>query len=176
MEGRKDCAPGAAADIQSDKSRHPKKQESHEKAQKVSIHCENRGSQKRGESQHSQEDGITISYGAVKPHDGDKQKKVDGRELRRVDYIPRKSDLEIQLYFESDTFRHVMTVYLFAGSPNHRLEERFADFKSIDNVMLPGRWTIEFTNGQTRSITRYEVTQEKISHNITLDPGTFDVR
>jgi hypothetical protein len=39
--------------------------------------------------------------------------KVDGVDLHRIDYIPKKrSDLEIHLYFEPDTFRHVMTVYL----------------------------------------------------------------
>ncbi|HLX83077.1 MAG TPA: hypothetical protein VKR59_04225 [Terriglobales bacterium] len=88
-------------------------------------------------------------------------KKVDGRELRRVDYIPKKrSDLEIQLYFEPDTFRHVMTVYSMTISPQmgrseiatarqqetrYQLEERFADFKSVDGLTLPQRWTIEFT-------------------------------
>jgi hypothetical protein len=88
-------------------------------------------------------------------------KKVDGRELRRVDYLPKKrSDLEIQLYFEPDTFRHVMTVYSLTISPQmahseidtarqqesrYRLEERFADFKSVDNLTLPAQWTIRFT-------------------------------
>jgi hypothetical protein len=89
-------------------------------------------------------------------------KKVNGRELRRVDYSPKKhSDLEIQLYFEPDTSRHVMTVYSMTISPHmgtsdiatareqetrYRLEERFADFKSIDGLNLPQRWTIEFTH------------------------------
>jgi hypothetical protein len=88
-------------------------------------------------------------------------KKVNGRDLRRVDYIPKKhSDLEIQLYFEPNTFRHVMTVYSMTISPQmgtsdiatarqqetrYRLEERFSDFKSVDGLNLPGRWTIEFT-------------------------------
>jgi hypothetical protein len=88
-------------------------------------------------------------------------KKVDGRELHRVDYFPKKhSDLEIQLYFEPDTFRHVVTVYSLTISPQmgrsdidtarqqesrYRLEEKFADFKSVDGLTLPGRWTIRFT-------------------------------
>jgi hypothetical protein len=88
-------------------------------------------------------------------------KKVNGRELREVDYSPKKrSDLEIQLYFEPDTFRHVMTVYsLTIGAQmgrsdiatarqqetRYRLEERFADFKSADGLTLPQHWTIEFT-------------------------------
>ena len=88
-------------------------------------------------------------------------KKVDGRELRRVEYLPKKhSDLEIEVYFEPDTFRHVMTVYSLTISPHmgtsdivsarqqetrYRLEERFADFKSVDGLNLPEKWTIEFT-------------------------------
>jgi hypothetical protein len=89
------------------------------------------------------------------------REKVNGRELRQVDYTPKKhTDLEIQLYFEPDTFRHVMTVYSLTISPQmgrseiatarqqetrYRLEERFADFKSIDGLTLPEKWTIEFT-------------------------------
>lgn len=88
-------------------------------------------------------------------------KKVNGKELRRVDYSPKKrSDLEIQLYFEPDTFRHVMTVYSLTvraqmgtsdiatarqQDTRYQIEERFADFKSVDGLNLPQRWTIEFT-------------------------------
>jgi hypothetical protein len=88
-------------------------------------------------------------------------KKIDGRELRRIDYAPKKhTDLDIQLYFEAATFRHVMTVYTLTISPQmgtsdiatarqqetrYRLEERFADFKSVDGFTLPEKWTIEFT-------------------------------
>src|SRR5208282_5837324 len=142
-------------------------------------------------------------------------KKMDGRELRRVDYMPKKSsDLQIELYFEPDTFRHVMTVYSYTiiaterGGPaasagrqdrHFRLEERFADFKSIDNLTLPERWTIRFSSdsagsaggltggsggglsgpliatvgGQrasTTSMTEFETTEAKISHNISVDP------
>jgi len=143
-------------------------------------------------------------------------KKMDGRELHRVDYVPKKSsDLRIELYFEPDTFRHVMTVYSYhvmpmgGGGPTasagqqesyFRLEERFADFKSVDNLMLPGRWTIQFSgdtsgssggfNGDpstlvtnattqrasTTSISQFEATEAKISHNISLDPKNFEVK
>ena len=128
-------------------------------------------------------------------------KKVDGRELHRVDYMPKKSsDLQIELYFEPDTLRHVMTVYSYhviaraGGGPMasagqeeryYRLEERFADFKSIDNLTLPGRWTIQFTSGgSTRnigpgaasSISRFEANEPKISHNISLDPKNFEIK
>ena len=128
-------------------------------------------------------------------------KKVDGHELHRVDYIPKKhSDLEIQLYFEPDTSRHVMTVYSYSvmaragGGPTasagqeerrYRLEERFADFRDVDNLSLPGRWTIQFDSGGSgrttgrgaaSQITQFELTNTRISHNINVDPRNFDIK
>lgn len=121
-------------------------------------------------------------------------KKVDGIELHRIDYVPKKSsDLEIQLYFEPDTFRHVMTVYLMsvaahlgrtqADSRNeqethYRLEERFGDFKGVDNLTLPERWIIRFTYGAPSEglIDQYDVTEQKVSDNISVDPKNFEVK
>ncbi len=122
-------------------------------------------------------------------------RKVDGIELHRVDYIPRKNrdDLEIQLYFEPETYRHVMTVYLLTVTgaqgftPNqsgaqqdraYRLEERFGDFKTIDNLTLPTRWDIRFTYGPASGgiIDQYDVTATKIAHNISVDPKNFEVK
>ena len=50
-------------------------------------------------------------------------------------------DLDIQLYFERDTYRHVgLRIYqAFFCLPHTRLEERFADFKRIDNLGLAAR-------------------------------------
>ncbi len=140
-------------------------------------------------------------------------KKVDGRELHRVDYVPQKpSDLQIELYFEPDTFRHVMTVYSFTASPmmshnraenarqselHSRLEERFGDFKSVDGLSLPSRWTIQFTSERPGGLTGYsgqknapvsnahasptevyqfDVTETSLSHNIAIDQKNFEVK
>jgi hypothetical protein len=114
--------------------------------------------------------GGTLSMGWPLAHLGEHNaklkdqglKKVEGRELHRVDYIPKKhSDLDIQLYFEPDTFRHVLTVYSLTinatigrseeansrqQETRYRLEERFADFKTVDGLSLPEKWTIQFTS------------------------------
>jgi hypothetical protein len=122
-------------------------------------------------------------------------KKVDGVELHRVDYIPRKNsdDLEIQLYFEPDSYRHVMTVYLLtvtapqgfnaneSGAQRnrvYRLEERFGDFKSIDNISLPTHWRIRFTYGAVSEglVDQYDVTGVKIAHNIAVDPKNSEMK
>lgn len=103
-------------------------------------------------------------------------KKIDGRELRRVDYIPKQiTDLEIQLYFEPETFRHVQTIYLLHQQPLDRIEERFANFVPVDGLMLPTQWTIELEN-RAGQLARFEITQQKAAQNVTLDAGTFDVR
>jgi hypothetical protein len=121
-------------------------------------------------------------------------KKIDGRQLHRVDYVPKKgSDLTIELYFEPDSFRHVMTVYssrisgglepnasasAAQGETRYELEEHFSDFKNVDNLTLPGRWTIRFSYGDPSlaSLNQYDVTEEKILHNVSLDPKNFELK
>jgi hypothetical protein len=88
-------------------------------------------------------------------------KKIDGRELHQVRYVPgKRSDLEILLYFEPATFRHVMTSYSLTINPqlarsevenaqqqssHYRLDERFSEFKDTDKLSLPGKWVVQFT-------------------------------
>ena len=127
-------------------------------------------------------------------------KKIDTRDLHRVDYFPKKSsDLQIELYFEPETSRHVMTVYSYhamargGGGPSasagqqeryYRLEERFADFKTVDDLTLPARWTIQYSGdpsqttigAATTGISQFEVSDPKISHNISLDPRNFEIK
>lgn len=131
-------------------------------------------------------------------------KTVNGRALHRVSYKPSKrTDLEIELYFEPETFRHVMTTYelnvnpQLAGSEqenvqqqftHYRLEERFSDFKQTDNLWLPGRWIVQFTSdvpgtpgspslasAQT-AVSEFDTTETSISHNVSLDPKNFEIK
>jgi hypothetical protein len=102
-------------------------------------------------------------------------KKVEGSELHAVSYQPKGgSDLDITLYFEPETFRHVMTVYKASvhagiGTPNseagmsapdigagpevasarqqqtrYRIEERFSEFKTVDGLVLPSHYDLRF--------------------------------
>lgn len=44
-------------------------------------------------------------------------KKIDGQELYELRYRPRKStDLDVQLYFDPQTYRHVETIYTYSVS------------------------------------------------------------
>lgn len=121
-------------------------------------------------------------------------KRVDGRELHRLSYIPKKnSDLTIQLFFDPDTFRHVLTVYtLEIGNNVGRtvtesatlkadrtvLQERFADFTVMDGLTLPTHWTIqlsrELPDGST-TLSEWDL-KEEIQQNVTLDPKNFEAK
>lgn len=131
-------------------------------------------------------------------------KKVDGKDFRLLTYSPAKrSDLEIKLYFEPDTGRHVMTTYAITISPqvglselenakqqptHYLLEERFADFQSSDGLSIPHRWAIHFTadvpqdpnhpvlNRAQTTISEFVVTINSIRHNIPIDPKNFEVK
>lgn len=130
-------------------------------------------------------------------------KKVNGVELHRVEYVPAKrTDLEIELYFEPETFRHLLTTYSMTISPQiaaseqetahekpayYQLEERFGDFKQTDNLQLPGRWILRFStdaqrdpthpafSGQVYSV-EFDALGIAISHNVPLDPKNFEVK
>jgi hypothetical protein len=101
-------------------------------------------------------------------------KKLDGVDFQAVSYQPKKNTgMEITLYFEPETFRHVRTVYTVSvhaglgvsGAPaevggtlaaggdvstarqqetRYRIEERFSDFKTIDGLSLPSRYDLRF--------------------------------
>jgi hypothetical protein len=87
-------------------------------------------------------------------------RKIEGRELHDVIYVPKKrggnGELLIHLYFEPETYRHVMTVYSLtlhnsAGNAEEgtdetkqTLEERFDDFRGTDGLTLPWYWTVRY--------------------------------
>ena len=122
-------------------------------------------------------------------------KKIDGKELLAVRYQPKKStDLEIVLYFDPQTYRHVATIYQMepptsiaggeleqAGKqrPHVRVEERFSDFRSADGLTLPYhydlRFTLETEDGFTKTI-EWEVKDLSIANNISIDPRSFQVK
>lgn len=87
--------------------------------------------------------------------------EVDGQELHRLDYRIRKGGggLDVRLYFEPETFHHVLSTYEVtqsapAGSDpeqsaqqrvtRQRVEERFSDFKDLDGFVLPTIWTLQY--------------------------------
>lgn len=130
-------------------------------------------------------------------------KKVDDRLLHRLDYRMKKAsgDPKISLYFEPETFRHVMTVYsLTLSNPTragpdlrgeelagaerqvqYTFEERFSDFRAVDGLTLPHQCVLRFTTemntgsgiGPGISVWEWGLSFQRITHNAPIDPKTF---
>jgi hypothetical protein len=122
-------------------------------------------------------------------------KKIDGRELQGIQYYSRSnSDMEVKIYFDPETYRHVMTVYSLSVAANlgpnviasaqqrdirYTLEERFSDFKTVGGITLPRRYDLLYTQEQQNGLTRvydWEMTADQVSDNVSLDPANFQVR
>lgn len=119
-------------------------------------------------------------------------KKIDGRQLHDVVYLPKKKtddDLVIHLYFEPDNFRHVKTVYSFTADrslaldtarsrrtrdkqtahnadTHYRVEETFSEFRAVDGITLPALWKVQYTSesDQTYSLA-WHFSLDKFAHN-----------
>ncbi|MFZ0796491.1 MAG: hypothetical protein WCA13_02065 [Terriglobales bacterium] len=123
-------------------------------------------------------------------------KKMDGQELYELRYHPhRNTDLEINLYFDPQTYRHVETIYSYSVSegltlggekaaarqfPNrYRLTEKFSDFKTVDSVTLPTQDDIQFSqelqNGRT-TLWDWDIKGLDVSNNIGVDARNFEVK
>lgn len=126
-------------------------------------------------------------------------KSVDGRSLHEVRYEPRKgdADLLIKLYFDPETYRHVMTTYeanvpvpqARSIDPNSTratngadtqvlhitLKETFSEFRTVDGLTLPQHWQIELVSDAPETpILDWEINARTVAHR-PLDPASFKV-
>jgi hypothetical protein len=109
-------------------------------------------------------------------------KKIDGQQLHEIAYVPKKrsesGELSIHLYFEPETYHHVLTVYTLTvlhesktiSDPNQTtviVEERFGDFQPIDGLMLPRHWDIRYRVEPQNFAEEYDwdVSLTQIGHN-----------
>jgi hypothetical protein len=122
-------------------------------------------------------------------------KKVEGRELHELKYRPRKGggDLQIALYFEPDSCRHVRTRYRHLGpsgmgprptdsssrgEARYLIEEFFDDFRALDGIAIPHAYRLVFTMEEQSgtSVTEWNIAVSKAMHNQAIDPSQFTVR
>ena len=99
------------------------------------------------------ERGARIGYDGLK--------KLDGRDLHRLRYRAKKGqgDLEVFLFFDSDSFRHVASVFKASQAQSLgvtieqsssqpdvylQIEETFDEFKKAKGLTLPTAWTIRY--------------------------------
>jgi hypothetical protein len=84
---------------------------------------------------------------------------IDGRPVYKLKYIPR-DELKVTLYFDAETFQHVMTQYQYSvevslGASSTDIQsqkdyftmtERFADFRKAGSLTLPFSYMITVDN------------------------------
>jgi hypothetical protein len=122
-------------------------------------------------------------------------KDVDGQNLHEIDYVPKKSasELEIQMYFDPQTFRHMMTRYKFqvtgymnvtpgidrqartqnSTNTTYRIEEKFSDFQTSDGVTLPRTWEIQYSVEPVRAIMmHWKADFTRVTPNPNIDLGS----
>ena len=109
-------------------------------------------------------------------------KKINGQQLYEISYVPKKrsesGDLSIRLYFDPETYHHVLTIYTVTtlhgsqtiSDPNQTtviVEERFGDFQPVDGLTLPRHWDIRYRVEPQNSAQEYDwdVSLTQIGHN-----------
>ncbi len=110
-------------------------------------------------------------------------KKVAGRELHELTYSPRSgSGMQIRLFFEPETFRHVRTSYSIEISPGagtdvmqhgeevrYMIDEDFADFRTTDGLTLPASWTIHLeVRPNKTNVLEWRIRMDKLQNNAEL--------
>jgi hypothetical protein len=125
-------------------------------------------------------------------------KKIEGVALHRVSYTPDRvtNGMQIFLFFDPQTFRHVKTIYLleiqpgsqpvqytrnadvrYTPSSRYKLEEDFSDFKQFYGFTLPTKWKLRYTwepssrGGET--MIDWELVMARVANNEPVDPKTF---
>jgi hypothetical protein len=122
------------------------------------------------------------------------EKKVGNQILHELKYVPRGgSDLQIKLYFDQDTFKHVRTEYerTIAGvmgnrsyvSPGNgretrfKMVEEFSDFKKEGGLNLPHTYAINLivdTDAGT-FVTDWTIKLTQFTFNEKIDPSAFTI-
>jgi len=126
-------------------------------------------------------------------------KKVDGKQLHEVKYRPKKDagDVQIALYFDPETFRHVYSEYRLVvramsrqgkdenGKPLadfsaqddsfYKIQEWFDEFGTVDSLNLPHTYKIAFSRrGPSQAIIfEYQLGLSQILHNQAIDQKAF---
>ena len=118
---------------------------------------------------------------------------IENHALHEMKYLPRGgSDLQIKLFFDSETFQHVRTEYerVIAGETGDRsmlagvtretrfkMTEEFSDFKKEGELVLPHGYKIRLTT-DTQSGTfsaDWALKLTQFDFNQPIDPNSFNI-
>ncbi len=122
----------------------------------------------------------------------DGTKKIDGKEVYALGYtVKGGSDIEIKLYFDKETFRHVRSEYKRTSSagigrtPDQssrfietrlKVTEDFSDFKEENGVTLPHTYRLNYQISGQNGTTEIEWSSNlnEFAFNQTFPDSTFD--
>ena len=122
---------------------------------------------------HQEARGAKLNYAGLK--------KVEGRQLHRLDYKARKGGgpETIQLFFEPDTYRHVQTRYsnaVYGRAASTTVTETFSNFQDIDGLTLPARWKIHYNSRSGMvMVAEWEFVFKTVVHNQPIDPSLYEL-
>jgi hypothetical protein len=122
-------------------------------------------------------------------------KKIDGKELHMLECkIKGENLLKIDLYFEPDSFRHVLSkhelreppqlAYTYRSDSNverdtvYTITERFDNFQQVDGLTLPHTYKISISIDSAigTSDVEYIIKGFNMVHNTPVDPSVFRVQ
>ena len=128
-------------------------------------------------------------------------KKIGSIDTYVLDYLPKNAlDLDIKMYFDQKTFRHVRTEYSkviaarqtasineSAGQSPDRIQvvEEFSGFQQMDGLTLPGEYVLTYMyyNNSPKQASRqgnreltWKFKVSNFSFNQALDANSFDIQ
>jgi hypothetical protein len=120
-------------------------------------------------------------------------KEINGRGVHVIKYRPKGgSDLEVKLFFDSETYQHVRTEYerlipsQMGSSPDqsarkretrYNFTEEFSDFKKENGLTLPHSFRFELVIMAATDTGQFEwnLNLEKFDFNQPIDPNSFTI-
>jgi hypothetical protein len=122
--------------------------------------------------------------------------KINGREVHKLKFEPKKSDLKINLFFDAETFRHVRSDYSYTvsaymgarprasveagatptgGVTRYQLIEEFSDFKQTGKLTLPHTYKLQLiVDAESRNL-EWTNTFSQFVFDQAIEPESFNV-
>ena len=108
-----------------------------------------------------------------------RKQMIDGREFHELEYnkLGYMTD-SVKMYFDLDTFRHVMTEYRLEGEGDWRgwrfvISEKFDNFKEVDGITLPFSYTLNYSGEKGSSSISFDI--DRFDQNLKIDPTFYKI-
>jgi hypothetical protein len=124
--------------------------------------------------------------------------KIDGRAVHELRYAPKKSDLKISLFFDTETFQHVRSEYQYSISARmgarpstsvmgpqtdtgsqtmsrYKLTEDFSNFQTTGKLTLPHVYKIQLVVEAQAQKLEYAIEFAQFVFDQPIEPDAFNV-